>query len=164
VLSFDLVKGTPESGDDPDIVAIEKGASLNLIANKVLAGADNGEFWARIGLPTGNNDIFFTVLSNELKDQYTPLANEVVFYVDGGYDTAYFRLAYPDNNSFVNYPNVVNDSVRINDVSLIEIAPLPDVALSFSIQGADGDGDTTPVEDFTVYISNDGAPFAYPFL
>lgn len=125
---------------------------------------DNGSFWVRMGLPGGNNDVFFTILSNEYKDFYTPAANELVVYVDGTYETAMFRMAYPDAGTYDQYPGQVGDSVRVKDVTLIETMPIPDVALEFSVQGTDGDGDTSQVETFNVFISEVGVPFAYPFV
>ena len=112
-----------------------------------------------MGLPGGNTDVFFTILSNEYKDAYAPQANELVVYVDGTYETAMFRMAYPDTGTYDQYPNQVGDSVRVKDVTLIETMPIPNVALEFSLQGTDGDGDTTQVEIVGVMISEDGAAF-----
>ena len=149
VMSFQLT----DSGTMPDIVAIEQGSTISLLDSKSLVGADDGSFWLRMGLPGGNNDVFFTILSNEYKDFYTPEANELVVYVDGTYETAMFRMAYPDAGTYDQYPGQVGDSVRVKDVTLIETMPIPNVALEFSVQGTDGDGDTTAVETFDVFIS-----------
>jgi hypothetical protein len=67
-------------------------------------------------------------------------------------------VAYPETGSFDQYPSVVNDSLRINDVSLIEVLPVPDIVLDFAVQGTDGDGDTTELVGFNVFVSEDGLP------
>ena len=177
VLSFELIKfpttvgsGNPATdhatyaanagdGNDPDIVAIETGAGVNLITSKALAGDDDGSFWLRLGLPSGNNDVVFTILSDDFKDAYAPAANEIVVYVDGTYETAVFRTAYPDAGTFDQYPSQVNDSVRIHDIQLIETLPVPNVKLDFAVQGTDGDGDVTTTGVFNVFVSEDGFAF-----
>ena len=121
----------------------------------------------RIALPTGNNDVLFTILDSSWKDFYTPAANELVVYVDGTYDTAMYRMAYPKDGTYTTYgsqfkdpdtnPEQVNDSVRIKDITLIEVAAIPDLTLSFEVQGMDGDGDTTQIETFNVFVSEDGS-------
>jgi hypothetical protein len=177
VLSFDLIKfpttvgsGNPATdhgtyaanagdGNDPDIVAIESGAGINLITSKALAGDDDGSFWLRLGLPTGNNDVVFTILSDDFQNAYAPAANEIVVYVDGTYETAVFRMAYPETGTFDQYANQVGDSVRIKDVQLIETLPVPNLTLDFAVQGTDGDGDVTTTGVFNVFVSEDGFAF-----
>ena len=174
VLSFELIKfndlvgsGDPATdhatyaanagtGNDPDITSILTGADVTLLDSKTIGVPDDGDFWLRLELPTGNNDIIFTILSDEFFGTYIPADNEIVVFVDGDYETAVFRVAYPDDGTFDEYPNQVNDSLRIKDVFLIEKEGAPDVELAFSVQGTDGDGDTTGIEDFTVGIDGDG--------
>ena len=109
-------------------------------------------------------DIFFTIIEDDLLGTYEPQSNEIVVYVDGAFDTALFKATYPDDDVDLTSGTTIddtsapfeNDSIRIKDVLLIEQGMVPDVELAFTIQGTDGDGDTTGMESFTVGIDGDG--------
>jgi hypothetical protein len=93
-------------------------------------------------LPNGNNSVEFTIED----------ANSL-------FDTVYVRFITPDGEASDD-PKDWNDGVRILNFNSIEPAPIPDLTLSFEIQGTDGDGDTTQVQEFDVFITDDGSAIA----
>ena len=80
--------------------------------------------------------------------------NEIVVVVSGEFDSVLFRATYPTDPGV--YQNFEDGSIRVADFAFIdEVQGAPDVELSFSAQGIDGDGDATVTQQFTVGIDGD---------
>lgn len=94
-----------------------------------------------VALPNGNNSIEYTI--------------EHPTDVEGNlFDTVYVRFITPDGEASDD-PKDWNDGVRILNFNSVEPLPVPDVELAFAVQGTDGDGDTSQIQEFTVGIDGD---------
>jgi hypothetical protein len=126
-----------------------------------------GEFFIYTTLPSGNNDIIFTIIDSSFAADYLlndKQSNEIVVVVNGEFDSALFKATYPDDDVNIADASTIdatatpfeNDSIRIKDVFLIEQGVTPDVQLAFEVQGTDGDDDETADQSFTVGIDGNG--------
>jgi hypothetical protein len=150
VLAFQLTNNGPGGGNDPTLVSVT-GAS----GQTTFSGTQDDSFFVHTTLPGGNAQIIVTIIDDDLAAGYTKAANEILIVVDGEFDQALFQATYPqDPASQQKYTTTPfeNDSIRVLDFSVVEQVPGPDVQLSFSVQGTDGDGDPTAAQSFTVGI------------
>ena len=153
-VAFELTNSI--SGINPTFSSFDNGTSQTVDIQQVGDPLD-GKFYLYTTLPSGNNDIVFTILPSSLEGTYVPQSNEIVLFIDGEFDDSLFKMTYPRDLDPIDFAAPFeNDSVRVKDVSLIEVSDVPDVTLAFDVQGYDGDGDATQVESFDVFISEDG--------
>jgi uncharacterized repeat protein (TIGR01451 family) len=147
-LAFQLTKnGAP----NPTVLRVDGADGQAIDFGTATLG--NG-FYVYTTLPTGGSELIFTILDEDVADTYVKAPNEIVVVVSGEFDSVLFRATYPTAPG--NYETFEDGSIRVADFALIqELQGAPDVELSFSAQGIDGDGDATASQQFTVGIDGD---------
>jgi len=152
VLAFQLTNNGPGGGNDPTLVNV-LGATGQTINSGL--SLDGDSFFVHTTLPNGNNALTVTIIDDDLAAGYTKAANEILIVVNGEFDQALFQATFPQDpaaqQKYTTLP-FENDSIRVQKFALVESVPGPDVQLSFSVQGTDGDGDPTLTQTFTVGV------------
>jgi hypothetical protein len=165
VIAYDLFNTTPDP--DPMLGVSGEGETIYFTSNidHAEVGIDGTNLYLYTTLPTGNNDVKVTFVQEEDFDAYvdqimadpSSAEYEIVIAIDGAFDEAIFKFSYPIDVDGV--PDLTttepNESVRIEEFSFIEQVDAPDVQLAFTVEGTDGDGDSTGDVGFTVGIDGD---------
>jgi hypothetical protein len=149
VLAFSLTKGGPGGGNDPTLVQV-----LGATGQTTVSGTQGGNFFVHTTMPSGNNSLIVTILDDQLAAAYTKAANEIVIVINGEFDLAQFRAAFPQDLNPIDYDATPfeNDSIRVHDFAVMHEVQVPDVRLTLTTQGTDGDDDPTTAQTFTVDI------------